>query len=30
MAQGKLDDVLESHADPATPKFAQMALDGGC
>ena len=29
-SQGKLDDVLESYADSATPKFAQMVLDGKC
>ena len=30
MSQGKLDNVLDSYADSATPKFAQMVLDGGC
>ena len=30
MSQGKLDKVLDSYADSATPKFAQMVLDGGC
>jgi taurine transport system substrate-binding protein len=29
-AQGKLDKVLDSYKDSATPKFAQMALDGKC
>ena len=29
-SQGKLDSVLDSYDDSATPKFAQMALDGGC
>jgi len=29
-SQGKLDRVLDSYADSATPKFAQMALDGKC
>lgn len=29
-AQGKLDKVLDSYKDSASPKFAQMALDGGC
>lgn len=28
--QGKLDAVLPSYADSATPKFAKMAMDGGC
>ena len=28
--QGKLDAVLDSYADSATPKFAKMAMDGGC
>ena len=28
--QGKLDDVLDSYDDSATPKFAKMVLDGGC
>lgn len=28
--QGKLDKVLESYKDSATPKFAQMVLDGKC
>ena len=28
--QGRLDGVLDSYADSATPKFAQMALDGEC
>ena len=30
VSQGKLDNVLDSYADSATPKFAQMVLDGGC
>ena len=30
MSQGKLDAVLDSYADSATPKFARMVLDGGC
>ena len=30
MSQGKLDSVLDSYADSATPKFARMVLDGGC
>ena len=30
MSQGKLDSVLDSYADSATPKFAQMVMDGGC
>ncbi|WP_025770043.1 taurine ABC transporter substrate-binding protein [Thioalkalivibrio sp. HK1] len=30
VSQGKLDGVLDSYADSATPKFAQMVLDGGC
>ena len=30
VSQGKLDKVLDSYADSATPKFAQMVLDGGC
>ena len=29
-SQGKLDNVLKSYASSATPKFAQMVLDGGC
>ncbi len=29
-SQGKLDKVLDSYADSATPKFAKMALDGKC
>ncbi len=29
-SQGKLDKVLKSYADSATPKFAKMALEGGC
>ena len=29
-SQGKLDRVLKSYADSATPKFAKMALEGGC
>lgn len=29
-SQGKLDRVLDSYADSATPKFAQMVLDGKC
>jgi len=28
--QGKLDKVLDSYADSATPKYAKMVLDGGC
>ncbi len=28
--QGKLDKVLNSYADSATPKFAKMALEGKC
>ena len=28
--QGKLDAVLPSYADSATPKFVKMAMDGGC
>jgi taurine transport system substrate-binding protein len=28
--QGKLDKVLDSYKDSATPKIAQMALDGKC
>ena len=28
--QGKLDAVLDDYSDSATPKFAQMAMDGGC
>ena len=28
--QGKLDAVLPSYAESATPKFARMAMDGGC
>ncbi len=30
MSQGKLDQVLDSYAAAATPKFAQMVLDGEC
>ena len=30
VSQGKLDNVLDSYADSATPKFAQMVLDGAC
>ena len=30
VSQGKLDEALDSYADSATPKFAQMVLDGGC
>ncbi|MCY4487952.1 MAG: ABC transporter substrate-binding protein [Deltaproteobacteria bacterium] len=29
-SQGKLDKVLKSYADSATPRFAKMALEGGC
>jgi len=29
-AQGKLDAVLKSYQESASPKFAQMALDGKC
>ncbi len=29
-AQGKLDSVLDSYKDSATPKYAQMVLDGKC
>ncbi len=29
-SQGKLDAVLKSYDDAATPKFAQMVLDGKC
>ena len=29
-SQGKLDKVLGSYSDSATPKFAQMVLDGKC
>ncbi len=29
-AQGKLDSVLGSYKDSATPKYAQMVLDGKC
>jgi taurine transport system substrate-binding protein len=29
-SQGKLDKVLDSYKDSATPKFAQMVLDGKC
>ena len=29
-SQGKLDRVLKSYADSATPKFAKMAMEGGC
>jgi taurine transport system substrate-binding protein len=28
--QGKLDSVLGSYAESATPKFAKMAMGGGC
>jgi taurine transport system substrate-binding protein len=28
--QGKLDSVLDSYKDSATPKYAQMVLDGKC
>ena len=28
--QGKLDAVLDDYSGSATPKFVQMALDGGC
>ena len=28
--QGKLDNVLDDYSGSATPKFAQMVLDGGC
>jgi len=30
VSQGKLDSVLGDYSDSATPKFAQMVLDGGC
>ena len=30
VSQGKLDRVLDDYAGSATPKFAQMVLDGGC
>ncbi len=30
VSQGKLDSVLDDYSDSATPKFAQMVLDGGC
>jgi taurine transport system substrate-binding protein len=30
VSQGKLDNVLDSYADSATPKFAQTVLDGAC
>lgn len=29
-AQGKLDKVLDSYKDSATPKFAKMTMDGKC
>ena len=29
-SQGKLDKVLDSYADSATPKFAKMVMDGQC
>jgi taurine transport system substrate-binding protein len=29
-SQGKLDNVLDSYAGSATPKFAQTVLDGDC
>ena len=29
-SQGKLDNVLDSYAGSATPKFAQSVLDGDC
>ena len=29
-SQGKLDKVLNSYTDSATPKFAKMSLEGGC
>lgn len=29
-SQGKLDAVLDSYKDSATPKFAQMVIDGKC
>ena len=29
-SQGRLDKVMKSYADSATPKFAKMALEGGC
>ncbi len=29
-AQGKLDSVLDSYKDSATPKYAQLVLDGKC
>ena len=30
VSQGKLDNVLDDYSASATPKFAQMVLDGGC
>ena len=30
VSQGKLDNVLDDYSDSATPRFAQMVLDGGC
>ena len=30
VSQGKLDGVLDDYTDSATPRFAQMVLDGGC
>ena len=30
VSQGKLDIVLDDYSGSATPKFAQMVLDGGC
>ena len=30
VSQGKLDRVLDDYGNSATPKFAQMVLDGGC
>ena len=30
VSQGKLDSVLDDYSASATPKFAQMVLDGGC
>lgn len=29
-SQGKLDEVLDSYDDSATPQFAQMVIDGKC
>ena len=30
VSQGKLDNVLDDYSGSATPRFAQMVLDGGC